>query len=348
MGIDYIDLSMSEDEYEKEISPLLKRVFLKGNFVGGDEVEEFEKNFSKYIGSKYAISLNSGTDALILSLKALDISCGDEVITVSNSFISTANAIKWVGAEAVFVDIGNDLLIDTSKIKRAINKKTKAIIPVHLMGLACDMSEINKIAKEYGLKVIEDAAQSVGSLYEGQKTGTLGDIGAFSLHPLKNLGGIGDGGIVTTDNEDLANKIRMLRNNGLKSRDTLEVVGIVSRLDSINATVLDYRLKKVDKIIHERREKAKLYNTLLKSVLPIKEDTKRVHSYHTFVIICEKRDELKEFLKERTTIIIAHRLSTIRDADYIYVMEGGRIIEEGTYKELIKKDGLFLEFAKRS
>ena len=130
MGIDYIDLSMSEDEYEKEISPLLKRVFLKGNFVGGDEVEEFEKNFSKYIGSKYAISLNSGTDALILSLKALDISCGDEVITVSNSFISTANAIKWVGAEAVFVDIGNDLLIDTSKIKRAINKKTKAIIPI--------------------------------------------------------------------------------------------------------------------------------------------------------------------------------------------------------------------------
>ena len=121
MGIDYIDLSMSEDEYEKEISPLLKRVFLKGNFVGGDEVEEFEKNFSKYIGSKYAISLNSGTDALILSLKALDISCGDEVITVSNSFISTANAIKWVGAEAVFVDIGNDLLIDTSKIKRSIN-----------------------------------------------------------------------------------------------------------------------------------------------------------------------------------------------------------------------------------
>jgi dTDP-4-amino-4,6-dideoxygalactose transaminase len=301
MNIKYIDLSISSDEYEHEISPLLKEVFLKGNFVGGEEIEKFENNFASYCNTLYAVALNSGTDALILALKALGIKCGDEVITVSNSFISTANAIEWVGAKAVFVDVGGDLLIDTKKIEKAITNKTKAIIPVHLMGLSCDMDEVNQIAKKYNIKVIEDAAQSVGSMYKGKKTGSLGDIGCFSLHPLKNLGGIGDGGIITTNDKLVADTVKILRNNGLKDRDSLEVVGVVSRLDTINAVILNHRLNRLDEVITQRRKKAKLYLECLKkidNIECIKEVVDKVHSYHTFIIKVQRRKELREFLSQ--------------------------------------------------
>nr|WP_051904367.1 DegT/DnrJ/EryC1/StrS family aminotransferase [Hippea jasoniae] len=323
--INYINLSISEQEYEQEISPLLKKIFLKGNFVGGEEIEEFENNFAKYIGCKYAISTASGTDALILALKALDIGVGDEVITVPNSFIATANAIEWIGAKAVFVDIGEDLLIDVKKIEKAITKKTKAIMPVHLTGLACDMDEINDIAKEYNLRVIEDAAQSIGSKYKGKKTGSLGDVGCFSLHPLKNLGGIGDGGIITTNNQDIAERLRLLKNNGLITRDEQQIIGRVSRLDTLNAIVLNHRLKKVDSVIERKRASAKKYHELLadiEGVELIKEAADKFHSYHTFVIKAEKRDDLKRYLFEKgieTKIhypILIHQQKTFQDRGF--------------------------------
>lgn len=300
--VPYIDLSVSYEAYHERIVPLLAPAFLSGSFVGGKAIETFERHFADYCGAKYAVALNSGTDALILALKALDIGVGDEVITVSNSFIATANAIEWVGAKAVFVDIGEDLLIDASGIKEAITPRTKAIIPVHLMGLPCDMEAINVLAKRHNLFVIEDAAQSVGSLYHGKKTGTLGHIGCFSLHPLKNLGGIGDGGMVTTDDGLLAERIRMLSNHGLKSRDEQVCIGTVSRLNTLNAVVLNERLGEVDAVIMRRRERAKLYDRYLEGIREVKtiqELTCKQHSYHTYIIKAEYRDALQAFLAEQ-------------------------------------------------
>ncbi len=297
--IKYIDLSVTKEQYQNEISPLLEQVFTQGNFVGGEEVERFEKNFAEYIRCKYAVGVASGTDALILALKTLGIGSGDEVITVSNSFIATTNAIEWVGAKAVFVDVKENLLIDPAKIEEAITKKTKAVMPVHLMGLPCEMETINEIAKRHNLFVIEDAAQSVGSTYKGVKTGNLGDIGCFSLHPLKNLSGIGDGGIITTNDEKIAVKLKMLRNNGLLSRDKQAIIGRVSRLDTLNAAVLDYRLRKIDDIVKTRRENAKLYYKLLKNIKEIEmiyEDENSFHSYHTFIIKAKRREELVSHL----------------------------------------------------
>ncbi len=297
--IKYVDLGVSEAEFDSEIVQLLRPIFLGGSFVGGAQIGDFEINFANYCEVDYALSLNSGTDALILALRALEIGSGDEVITVANSFIATANSIVMVGAKPVFVDVNDDLLIDPSKIEAAITPKTKAIMPVHLTGLACDMDEINAIAKRNGLYVIEDAAQSAGSLYKGKKTGSLGDIGCFSLHPLKNLGGVGDGGIITVNDRNLADKIKTLRNHGLKNRDEQECVSGVSRLDTINAAILNYRLASVDRIVSDRRAKASLYDELLCDIRFVKTPiayNDRLHSYHVYVIRADKRDLLMDYL----------------------------------------------------
>lgn len=297
--IKYVDLGISEKEYDKEISPRIKSIFLNGSFISDNIVEEFENNFASYCGCKYAVALNSGTDALIFALKSLDIGIGDEVITVSNSFIATANAISYVGATPVFVDIDDNLLMDTKKLAKLINKKTKAIMPVQLMGLVCNMNKINEIAKKYNLYVIEDAAQSIGSKFENTKTGNLSDIGCFSLHPLKNLSGITDGGIVTTNNIEIVNYIKQIRNHGLISRDEQNMVGRVSRLNSINAVTLDYKLTKLDSIIKKRRESADTYNKLLsniKEVSLLNVPNNIFHTYHTYIIKVNDRDKLQKYL----------------------------------------------------
>jgi UDP-2-acetamido-2-deoxy-ribo-hexuluronate aminotransferase len=300
--IRYVDLGVNESEYDNNIAPLIKQVFLSGQFVSNDKVEEFETNFASYCGSKYAVALNSGTDALIFALKSLGIKQGDEVITVSNSFIATANAIEEVGATPIFVDIYDDLLMDVSKIKDAITDKTKAILPVHLMGCVCDMDAIIEIAKEYNIPIVEDAAQSVGSKYKEKKTGTFGKIGCFSLHPLKNLSGVTDGGIITTDDEDIAKQIKQLRNHGLIDRDSQNIIGRVSRLNSIDAVVLNYRLQKLAHIIERRREVAKLYETYLERIDGIKlieVDASIFHTYHTYIIKAQNRDELASYLLQK-------------------------------------------------
>lgn len=300
--INYVNLGISEEEYEKEISPRLKEIFLSGQFLSNTPVEIFEKHFAQLCGTQYAIALNSGTDALIFALKSLGIGKGNEVITVSNSFIATANAITYVGATPVFVDINDNLLIDASKIKAAITPQTKAIIPVHLMGLVCDMDEILSIANEYALHVVEDAAQSVGSSYKGAKTGNLGTIGCFSLHPLKNLSGITDGGIITTNDAEIAQYIKEIRNHGLINRDTQNIVGTVSRLNSLNAVILDYRLTHLDSIIEKRRNLATIYTTYLKKIKGISlitYDASIYHTYHTYVIKVQYREALQCYLFEK-------------------------------------------------
>ncbi len=300
--IKYTDLGISEDEFEQEISPRLKTVFLSGEFICDTQVKVFEDNFAAYCGSRFAIAVNSGTDALIFSLNSIGVGEADEVITVSNSFIATANAIAMVGAKPVFVDINENLLIDASKIEAAITEKTKAIMPVHLMGHVCDMDSILSISKKHDIPVIEDAAQSVGSMYKNFKTGTFGKTGCFSLHPLKNLSGITDGGIIVTDDEDIAEYLRQIRNNGLESRDKQKIIGRVSRLNSLNAVILEYRLKKIQSIISKRRVMAELYNKLLnncQSVSLIDVPDNIYHTYHTYIIKVKNRAALQKYLAEK-------------------------------------------------
>jgi dTDP-4-amino-4,6-dideoxygalactose transaminase len=320
MNINYVDLSVSEDDFDKNYAPLLKDCFLEGHFVGGEEIEKFENNFAKLCGVKYAISMNSGTDALILSLIALGIKKGDEVITVANSFMATVNAIKLVGATPIFVEVNDDMLIDTTEIEKVITKKTKVILPVHLSGLICNMEKITQLAKKYNLYIIEDAAQAVGSKYKNKMSGNLGTVGCFSLHPLKNLAGIGDGGIVTTNKKRIYNKLKLLRNHGMIDRDHQSIIGYNSRLDTINAKILNYRINNIASIIQQRRLSAKYYINYLKDLKEIKlpfENKYCYHTYHTFVIQAKYRDKLQKFLLENgIETKIHYPVATIKQKPY--------------------------------
>jgi len=265
----------------------------------GEEVEKFEEEFSKYIGVKYGIGVNSGSDALFLALKALGISEGDEVITVSHTFISTVDAIVRNGAKPVFVDIDPDTYcIDVTKIEERITDKTRAILPVHIYGHPADMELIIKIARKYNLFIIEDACQSHGAEYKGKKVGSIGDLGCFSFYPVKNLGGYGDGGMITTNNKTLANRLKMARNYGQSQKYYHNFIGVNSRLDEIQAAILRVKLKHLDKWNERRRELAQLYNKLLKDtdvILPVEKEYAK-HVYHLYVIRHKERDKLQKFL----------------------------------------------------
>ena len=271
----------------------------RGQFIGGKEVEQFERAIARYCGVEFAVSLNSGTDALVYALSALGIGPGDEVITPPNSFVASTAAIYRIGARPVFSDVGSDQNIDPSCIESLINKKTRAIMPVHLTGRVSAMPEINELAEKYNLKVIEDAAQAIGSELDGKRAGTLGTVGCFSTHPLKNLNACGDGGFVTTNNRSIADQIRIGRNHGIKDRDTVLRFGHVSRLDAIQAAILSYRLKHLPRIIEKRRTNASIYlsHLNLEHVFVPKEKEGEFNTYHTFVIQAENRDELQNHLR---------------------------------------------------
>jgi len=323
MKIKYIDLGKQFKQIESEIMPRLKEVLESGKYILGDDVKEFEENFAKYCGTKYAIGVADGTDALILSMKALGIGKGDEVITAPNSFIATAGAIDFVGAKTVFVDVGDDFNIDSELIESAITEKTKAIIPVHLTGRPADMEKILEIGKKHEIHVIEDAAQSVGSCYKGNKVGSFGIVGCFSLHPLKNLNACGDAGVVTTNDKDIYEKILKLRNHGLKNRDESEFFGLNSRLDTVQATILNVKLKHLAEWKKRVKEIAKKYHDGLKDVVKVPEDKEYEDCfYHIFVIQSDKRDDLQEFLAEKgidTKVhypIPIHLQEAAKDLDY--------------------------------
>lgn len=301
--IPFVDLKRQYLSIKEEIAPKVENVLQHTHYILGENVEAFEEEFADYCNVKYAVGVASGSDALILSLKSLGIESGDEVITVPNTFIATVDAISKVGAKPVFADVDADTYnIDINKIEECITDNTKAIIPVHLYGQMADMDLILKLAGDYDLKVIEDACQAHGAEYKYKKAGSLGDAGCFSFYPAKNLGAAGDGGIITTNNEELAEKLRMLRNYGQSKKYYHDFIGFNSRLDEIQAAILRVKLKYIDHWNEQRREKAKIYNKLLEKtpqiIRPVEEEFRK-HVYHLYVIQCETRDELQDYLSSK-------------------------------------------------
>ncbi len=299
--IPYVDLSAQWRDDRSELLPIIDNLLSSGHYVGGEEIEHFEIQIAKLCQVKYAVALNSGTDALTLSLHLLGVNKGDEVITPPNSFIASTAVIEHLGAVPVFVDVLSDQNIDTEMIESSITNNTKAIMPVHLTGRMCDMDRITNLANNYGLKIIEDAAQAIGSKYRGKPSGSIGHVGCFSAHPLKNLNACGDGGFITTNDSNLYERAKALRSHGIIDRDRVDSFGYVSRMDNLQAAILSYRLDKLDKIIEKRRKNAQYYLDNIDSnkvILPVEKEYE-FNSYHTFVIQVEKRNELKDFLLEK-------------------------------------------------
>jgi dTDP-4-amino-4,6-dideoxygalactose transaminase len=301
MKIPFVDLKAQYYSIKEEIDEAISSVIQDSAFIGGKYAKTFEQNFANYIGVKNSIGVGNGTVALYIALKALGISDTDEVITVANSFIATSEAITMTGARVVFVDCDKETYnIDVDKVESAINPKTRAIIPVHLYGQPADMDRIKDVAKKHGLYGIEDAAQAHGAEYKGLHIGPIGDMACFSFFPGKNLGAYGDAGAIVTNNDDLARKARMFANHGRIEKYNHEFEGVNSRLDGVQAAILDVKLKHLDKWIERRRTIAKMYDTCLKdiaitpNVLP---DVK--HVYHLYVIRIKNRDRIKELLAEK-------------------------------------------------
>jgi len=301
MNIPFVDLKSQYLTIKSEIDKAIAKVIFDTAFIGGKYVAKFEKEFADYCNVKYCVGVGNGTDALTISLKALGIGTGDEVITAANSFIATSEAITATGAKIVFVDCHPDYYtIDVSEIEERITEKTKAIIPVHLYGQPAEMDKIIRIAKNYNLYVVEDAAQAHGALYKGKKVGTFGDVACFSFYPGKNLGAYGDGGAIITNNEELAVKCRMLANHGRLEKYLHKIEGYNSRLDGIQAAILSVKLNYLDTWNKKRNLVAEYYlNNLTLGQIKLPQKMRNVrHVYHLFVVQAEKRDELRKFLKE--------------------------------------------------
>jgi len=300
--IPYVNLPAQGREQLEDLHRIFEEVVLRGSFVGThDDLAGLEKRVAEYCGTEEAVALNSGTDALSLSMVVAGIGKGDEVITPPNSFVASTATIVQIGATPVFADVLADQNIDPDKIARAITSKTKAIMPVHLTGRVCRMDEIMEIANRHGLIVIEDAAQSIGSMYQGRLSGSFGHFACFSAHPLKNLNALGDGGFVTTNDKAAADRMRRLRAHGMADRQTIEEWGLVSRMDTLQAAILNYRLDKLPDVIVKRRANAALYQGLLRHekifVPPCRNE--EFNTFHTFVIQVDRRDELQQYLKDR-------------------------------------------------
>ena len=298
--IPYVNLKAQWIDERASLLPLIENVLASGIYVGGEDVEEFETAAAQLCGVQYVVALNSGTDALSCAMYAMGIGLGDEVITTPNSFIASAASIVQVGAKPVFVDVSADQNINVELIESAVTTKTRAIMPVHLTGRIANMSEILEIAKNHNLQIVEDAAQAIGSRYKGQPSGSFGDAGCFSTHPLKNLNACGDGGFVATNDKEIAEKISLRRNHGLIDRNRVDDFGLVSRMDTLQAVVLRYRLNRLPNVIQKRRRNAELYTDVLDKqyVYIASEKNYEFNTYHTFVIQTEKRDQLHAFLLE--------------------------------------------------
>jgi len=277
----------------------VSEVFAGGTFLGGAAVELLEQRLARYCGTRHAVTLDSGTDALMLALKAHGIGPGDEVITPPNSFLASTAAIVHVGATPVFADVLPDQNIDPAAIAAAIGPRTRAIMPVHLTGRICDMEPIQALARRHGLLIVEDAAQAIGSAYRGVRAGGFGGAGCFSTHPLKNLGGAGDGGFVTTDDPAIAERLRRLRNHGLADRNTSLEWGFVSRMDTLQAAILLRRMERLDQVIATRRQHAELYRLALDPghVFAPPCRAHEFNTFHLFVIQAERRDALQAALR---------------------------------------------------
>lgn len=292
------------EDYQKNKEKILKitdKVFSSGNLILSNEVTNFEKNFSKFTHNNFGIGVNSGTDALQIALMSIGIKKNDEIITVSNTAVPTVSAIVSCNAKPIFVDVNeDDFLIDTSLIENKITKKTKAIISVNLYGQSANYDLIKKIAKKHKLKIIEDCAQSAGALYKNKPSGSFGDLSAFSFYPTKNLGCYGDGGMIVTANNTLYQNCRKLRKYGMSKNYYAETHGINSRLDEVQAAILNFQLTKLRANIIKRRKIAKIYNDNLKTLsldLPI-ENKDNFHAYYVYVVKHPRRKKIMNYLKD--------------------------------------------------
>ncbi len=311
MKVPFVDLKAQYLTIKDQIDQAIANVINDTAFIGGKYLTEFEQNYAKQYGLNYVVGVGNGTDALFIAMKALGIGPGDEVITVCNTWISTAETISLTGARPVFVDIEKDFYnIDTGKIEQKITERTKAIIPVHLYGQPANIKKVVEIAKKYNLYVIEDCAQAHFAQFEGQYVGTFGDVATFSFYPGKNLGAYGDAGAVATNNEDLALKMRMFSRHGALKKHDHKIEGINSRLDGLQAAILNVKLKYIHQWNEARLEHALYYNKLFQELVPevvtpkIRPNSK--HIFHVYVIRTPHRDELKEFLAERGIATAIH------------------------------------------
>jgi dTDP-4-amino-4,6-dideoxygalactose transaminase len=301
-ALPYVDLARQHAALKGDLLAAIGQVLDHAQFVLGEEVAEFERRFAALCGVEHAIGVNSGTDALVLALSALEVGPGDEVVTVPNSFVATTAAIRLLGARPVFVDVRDDLNLDPTQLEAALTPQTKAILPVHLTGRPCEMDAILAVARRHGVAVVEDCAQAVGAEYRGRRVGSFGALGCFSLHPLKNLNACGDGGVITTDDPTLAARLRNLRDLGRVGRDDCEAWAGNSRLDTIQAAILLVKLDHLDHWTARRREIAAHYRLRLGDLSPLRLPEERPGEravYHTFVVEARRRDELRAFLAAR-------------------------------------------------
>jgi dTDP-4-amino-4,6-dideoxygalactose transaminase len=299
--IRHVDMAAQFAGQRNEIMARIETVLAEGNLVGGPDIEILECEIAGFCGVAHVVALNSGTDALALGMAALGIGAGDEVILPPNSFIASAAAVAIVGATPVFADVRDDLNIDPECVEAAVTPQTKAIMAVHLTGRIADMMPLEKIAKRHDLLAIEDASQSFGSRYNDRLAGSFGHMGCFSAHPLKNFNAAGDSGFLTTDDGELAARVAKMRNHGLVGKGLSETFGYVSRMDTLQAAILRYKLEVLPGVIEGRRGNAARYRELLDPahVFVAPERDVEFNTYHTFVIQVDRRDELKVYLAER-------------------------------------------------
>lgn len=302
----FVDLRAQYAAIGKEVMAAIEAVMERQQFILDAEVRSFERELAAYVGAQDAVGCASGTDALVLALMASGIGPGDEVITTPFTFIATAGAIARVGARPRFADIEPQTFnIDPDAIAAAVTERTRAIVVVHLFGLAADLAPIMALARRQSIAIIEDAAQAIGARYQGKRVGAIGAMGCFSFFPAKNLGGAGDGGMVTAGNAELAQRLRMLRDHGSREKYSYETLGLNSRLDEIQAAVLRVKLKYLDRWTGQRRARAQRYRELLAEggindwLKPPVEPPGREHVYNQFVIRCARRDDLRNFLSSR-------------------------------------------------
>jgi dTDP-4-amino-4,6-dideoxygalactose transaminase len=305
MKVPLLDLRAQFQAIREDVMAAVERVFESQYFILGPEVETFERDAAEYCQVKHAIGCGSGSDALLLSLMALGVGPGDEVVTVSFTFFATASAITRLGARPVFVDISpDDFNIVPDLVERAITPRTKAILPVHLFGQCAEMDAIREIAERHDLPIVEDAAQAIGAEYRKQRAGAMGAIGCFSFFPSKNLGGAGEGGLMTTNDDHLAENLRLLRVHGMQPKYHHRIVGVNSRLDALQAAVLGVKLKYLDQWSDARRRNAEHYDRLFADegieevVTPIVRQHRR-HIFNQYTIRCSRRDELMDYLKRQ-------------------------------------------------